>query len=69
MQNFQSQPRTKSSPQNQTKQLAIDKIRTKTTQSPPRIQQTTIKTQPRQTSTESTQTRLRFEQRKRRTDW
>lgn len=69
MQNFQLQPRTKSSPQNQTKQLAIDKIRTKTTQSPPRIQQTTIKTQPRQTSTESTQTRLRFEQRKRRTDW
>lgn len=69
MQNFQSQPRTKSSPQNQTKQLAIDKIRTKTTQSPPRIQQTTIKTQPRQTSTESTQTRLRFEQKKRRTDW
>lgn len=69
MQNFQSQPRTKSSPQNQTKQLAIDKIRTKTTQSPPRIQQTIIKTQPRQTSTESTQTRLRFEQRKRRTDW
>lgn len=69
MQNFQLQPRTKSSPQNQTKQLAIDKIRTKTTQSPPRIQQTTIKTQPRQTSTESTQTRLRFEQKKRRTDW